>query len=67
MTVDCVKDNFKYLITSDGRLMKFEGFSKNLQLFSKKLFLDEPTRWNNTYIMLVAALEFKEVRIPWIH
>jgi hypothetical protein len=32
-----------------------------LQLTSKKLFLDVATQWNSTYMMLAAVLEFKEV------
>jgi hypothetical protein len=30
-------------------------------LSSKKLILDIPTKWNSTYMMLSAALEFREV------
>ncbi|KAG6657286.1 hypothetical protein CIPAW_04G079600 [Carya illinoinensis] len=44
--VDCVRDDIKYLV---------------LQLSSKKLILDVPTRWNSTYLMLDAAIQFKEV------
>ncbi|XP_062150253.1 zinc finger BED domain-containing protein RICESLEEPER 2-like [Alnus glutinosa] len=59
--VDCVRDGIKYLVASEGRLIKFAEIAKNLQLSSKKLILDVPTRWNSTYLMLAAAIEFKEV------
>lgn len=59
--VDCVRDGIKFLVESEGRLMQFSEIAKNLQLSSKKLFLDVPTRWNSTYLMLAATYEFKEV------
>lgn len=34
---------------------------KRLQLSSKKLILDVPTKLNGTYLMLHGALQFKEV------
>ncbi|KAG2696536.1 hypothetical protein I3760_07G062900 [Carya illinoinensis] len=45
----------------DSRIKQFSDIAKQLQLPSKKLFLDVPTRWNSTYLMLAAALEFREV------
>jgi hypothetical protein len=60
MIVDSIRDGIKYLVASEGRLLKFAEIAKRLQLPSKKLFLDVPTRWNSTYLMLAAALEFKE-------
>jgi hypothetical protein len=45
----------------EGRLIKFVEIAKNLQLSSKKLILDVPPRWNSTYLILAAALEFREV------
>jgi len=59
--VDYVRDEIKFLVASERRLMQFSEIAKNLQLSSKKLFLDVPTRWNNTYLMLAAACESKEV------
>ncbi|XP_062158744.1 zinc finger BED domain-containing protein RICESLEEPER 2-like [Alnus glutinosa] len=59
--VDCVRDGIKFLVASEGRLKQFTETTKNLQLSSKKLFLDVPTRWNSTYLMLLAAYEFKGV------
>ncbi|XP_062176105.1 zinc finger BED domain-containing protein RICESLEEPER 2-like [Alnus glutinosa] len=59
--VDCVRDGTKYIVASDGRLKQFLKIAKQLQLSYKKLILDVPTRWNNTYMMLSTALEFREV------
>jgi len=59
--VDCVRDGVKYIVASEGRLKQFAEIAKQLQLSYKKLILDVPTRWNNTYMMLSTALEFREV------
>jgi len=58
--VDCVRDGRKYIVASEGMLKQFVEIAKQLQLSYKKLILDVPTRWNNTYMMF-AALEFREV------
>ncbi|KAG6667256.1 hypothetical protein CIPAW_01G089100 [Carya illinoinensis] len=57
--VDCVRDSIKYLVASESRLKQFSEIAKQLQLPSKKLILDVPTRWNSTYLMLDAAIQFK--------
>jgi hypothetical protein len=59
--VDRVRNGIKYLVASEGRLMKFSEITKQLQWTSNKLFLYVATWWNSTYMMLAAALEFKEV------
>ncbi|XP_062144804.1 zinc finger BED domain-containing protein RICESLEEPER 2-like [Alnus glutinosa] len=59
--VDYVRDGIKFLVAYEGRLKQFTEIAKNLHLSSKKLFLDVPTRWNSTYLMLSAAYEFKDV------
>ncbi|XP_059441916.1 zinc finger BED domain-containing protein RICESLEEPER 2-like [Corylus avellana] len=61
LIVDCVRDRIKYLVASESRLIKFSEIAKQLQLASKKLILDVPTRWNSTYKMLSTAIEFKGV------
>jgi hypothetical protein len=67
MIVDSISDENKYLVESEGRLLKFAKIAKQLQLPSKKLFLDVPTRRNSTYLMLVATLEFKEAFPMYSH
>ncbi|KAA8536894.1 hypothetical protein F0562_029372 [Nyssa sinensis] len=59
--VDIVREGVKYLIASDARMIQFSDIAKQLQLSSKKLILDCPTRWNSTYMMLATALKFREV------
>ncbi|XP_074360713.1 zinc finger BED domain-containing protein RICESLEEPER 2-like [Apium graveolens] len=57
-----VRDSVKYLKSSSGRLHKFYDIAKHLQLnTSKKLMLDVSTRWNSTYVMLKAAIAYKDV------
>lgn len=58
--IDNVRRSVKYL-NHTARLILFGEIRKQLQLPSKKLILDCPTRWNSTYLMLAAALEFKDV------
>lgn len=55
-----MRDGIKYLVASESRLKQFSEIAKQLQLPSKKLILNVPTRWNNT-LMLDVAIQFKEV------
>ncbi|XP_027093797.2 zinc finger BED domain-containing protein RICESLEEPER 2-like [Coffea arabica] len=59
--IDTVREGIKYLNNSEGRLNQFAKIAKQLQLPSRKLILDCPTRWNSTYLMLASALDFKDV------
>ncbi|XP_058203499.1 zinc finger BED domain-containing protein RICESLEEPER 1-like [Rhododendron vialii] len=59
--IECVWEAVKYLVASEPSLIQFSEIAKQLQLPSKKLILDCPTRWNSAYLMLSAALEFKDV------
>ncbi|KAM4103132.1 hypothetical protein ACJW30_06G056300 [Castanea mollissima] len=54
--IENVRESVKYLIASEACLIKFGEIAKQLQLPSKKLILDCPTRWNATYAMLL---------LPW--
>ncbi|XP_027166465.1 zinc finger BED domain-containing protein RICESLEEPER 2-like [Coffea eugenioides] len=64
ITVDNASYNdrrIKYLNNSESRLLEFAKIKKQLQLPSRKLILNCPTRWNSTYLMLVSGLEFKDI------
>ncbi|KAG8663591.1 hypothetical protein MANES_01G227067v8 [Manihot esculenta] len=56
-----VRESVKHLVASESRRLIFSEIAKQLKLPSKKLLLDCGTRWNATYFMLSAALEFKDV------
>ncbi|KAL7239671.1 hypothetical protein ACSBR2_005542 [Camellia fascicularis] len=61
-TVKKIRDSVKYVKTLESHEEKFVELKKQLQVPStKSLSLDDPTRWNTTYEMLVAASELKEV------
>nr|XP_027094891.1 zinc finger BED domain-containing protein RICESLEEPER 2-like [Coffea arabica] len=59
--IDVVREGIKYLKNSESRLNEFAKIKKQLQLPSRKLILDCPTRWNSTYLMLASALEFRDI------
>ncbi|XP_028054726.1 zinc finger BED domain-containing protein RICESLEEPER 2-like [Camellia sinensis] len=59
--VDGVCEGVKYLVALEVRLLQFNEIVKQLQLPSKKLILDCPTRWNGAYMMMATTLEFKDV------
>ncbi|XP_042497852.1 zinc finger BED domain-containing protein RICESLEEPER 2-like [Macadamia integrifolia] len=61
-TVNKVRSSVKFVKTSETHEEKFIDLKQQLQVPSTKtLFLDDQTKWNTTYLMLVAALELKEV------
>ncbi|KAK3038056.1 hypothetical protein RJ639_032035 [Escallonia herrerae] len=61
-TVKKVRDSVKYVKTSESHEEKFLELKQRLQVPStKSLALDDLTRWNTTYEMLLAASELKEV------
>ncbi|XP_059429102.1 zinc finger BED domain-containing protein RICESLEEPER 2-like [Corylus avellana] len=59
--IDSVRQSIKYIVASEGRLNVFSEIAKRLHLPCKKLILDVPTCWTNTYMMLETAIRFKEV------
>jgi hypothetical protein len=59
--VDSVCLGVKYIVSFEIWLKQFSKIAKRLQLPSKKLILNVPTRWTNTYMMITTAIGFKEV------
>lgn len=61
-TIKKVRESMKYVKTSELIGEKFIELKQQLQVPSmKSLTIDNQTKWNTTYHMLVAALELKEV------
>ncbi|KAA8522990.1 hypothetical protein F0562_009413 [Nyssa sinensis] len=61
-TVKKIRVSVKYVKTSESHEEKFLELKQQLQVPSTKgLALDDQTRWNTTYDMLLAASELKEV------
>ena len=60
--VNKIRESVKYVKTSESHEDKFLDPKEHLQVPSEKsLFIDDQTKWNTTYQMLVAASELKEV------
>ncbi|CAI0389208.1 unnamed protein product [Linum tenue] len=57
-----IRDNIKYVTTSENHGEKFLHLKEQLQVPSEvHLFLDDKSQWNTTYQMLVSASELQEV------
>lgn len=57
-----IRESVKYVKTSESHEEKFLELKQHLQVPSEKsLSLDDLSKWNTTYQMLVAASELKEV------
>ncbi|KAG6789053.1 hypothetical protein POTOM_005137 [Populus tomentosa] len=57
-----IRESVKYVKTSEAHDEKFTELRQQLQVPSTKiLVIDNQTKWNTTYQMLVAASELKEV------
>ncbi|CAN1306468.1 Zinc finger BED domain-containing protein DAYSLEEPER [Linum perenne] len=57
-----IRDNIKYVTTSESHEEKFFELKQQLQVPSEVgLFLDDQSQWNTTYQMLVSASDLKEV------
>ncbi|XP_027350310.1 zinc finger BED domain-containing protein DAYSLEEPER-like [Abrus precatorius] len=60
--VNKIRESVKYVKTSESHEEKFLELKQQLQVPSERsLFIDDQTKWNTTYQMLVAASELKEV------
>ena len=59
--IDFVRQEIKYIVASERRLKVFSEIAKGLDLGCKKLILNVPTKWNNTYLMLETTIKFREV------
>lgn len=61
-TIQKIRDSVKYVNTSESPKEKFIDLKQQLQVpSSKDLVVDDQTKWNTTYHMLVAACELREV------
>ncbi|XP_043725221.1 zinc finger BED domain-containing protein RICESLEEPER 2-like [Telopea speciosissima] len=61
-SVNKVRSSVKFVKTSETHEEIFTELKQHLQVPSRKtLLLDDETKWNTTYLMLVVALEVKEV------
>ncbi|XP_044464180.1 zinc finger BED domain-containing protein DAYSLEEPER-like isoform X2 [Mangifera indica] len=61
-TVKKIRDSVKYVKISESHEEKFLELKQQLQVPSEKsLSIDDQTKWDTTYQMLVAASELKEV------
>ncbi|WCJ40523.1 Zinc finger BED domain-containing protein RICESLEEPER 2 [Euphorbia peplus] len=57
-----IRESVKYVKTSDSHDEKFAELRQRLQVPStRELIIDDQTKWDTTYHMLVAACELKEV------
>ncbi|XP_021771708.1 zinc finger BED domain-containing protein RICESLEEPER 2-like [Chenopodium quinoa] len=53
-----VRENVKYVDSSEARLIRFEGCVSSCNFATGvKLWMDVPTRWNSTFLMLRRALD----------
>ncbi|KAL0306746.1 UNVERIFIED_CONTAM: Zinc finger BED domain-containing protein RICESLEEPER 1 [Sesamum radiatum] len=59
--INKVRETIGYVKGSQGTQEKFNEIVQLVGInWQKGLFIDNPFRWNSTYMMLEAALEYKE-------
>ncbi|PKU75367.1 Putative AC transposase [Dendrobium catenatum] len=58
--IDKIRDTVNFVNASEARLVRFSEVVQQLQLHTRKLVMDCPTRWNSTYSMLTVALRLRE-------
>ena len=59
--IDDIRQGIKYIVAAESRMNIFREIAKRLDLPCKKLILNVPTHWNNTYMMLNIAIQFRDV------
>ena len=59
--IDVVRQGIKFIVAFESRLNIFSDIAKRLDIRYKKLILDVLTCWNNIYMILDIAIQFKEV------
>ncbi|XP_023752092.2 zinc finger BED domain-containing protein RICESLEEPER 3-like [Lactuca sativa] len=60
--IERIRDSVAFWTATPKRQQRFEETTHNLEIpFAKKLSLDCKTRWNSTFLMLSAAIAYKEV------
>nr|XP_048321191.1 zinc finger BED domain-containing protein RICESLEEPER 2-like [Ziziphus jujuba var. spinosa] len=60
-SIASIRNAVRYVRSSPARLQKFKEYAAQEKIESNSLvFLDVPTRWNSTYLMLEAALKFQK-------
>ncbi|KAJ7951913.1 zinc finger BED domain-containing protein DAYSLEEPER-like [Quillaja saponaria] len=65
-TIVKVRESVKYVKTSEYHEEKFIELKRQLQVHTEKdLLIDDQTKWNTTYYMLVAACELKDIFAYW--
>lgn len=61
-TISKVRQSVKYVVTSRTHEEKFNELKQQLQVpSSRRLAIDDQTKWNTTYEMLISAFELREV------
>lgn len=61
-TIGKVRHSVKYVVTSRAHEEKFNELKQQLQVpSSRRLAIDDQTKWNTTYEMLTSAFELREV------
>ncbi|KAI5354992.1 hypothetical protein L3X38_007887 [Prunus dulcis] len=61
-TIKCLRRSVKYVRSSSSRLQMFKKCALEESVTCKKVVcLDVKTRWNSTYLMINAAMEFEKV------
>lgn len=54
-----IRESIKYIKSAQFRQQQFNEVARQVRAPQKSIPLDDPTRWNTTYLMLEVALEFK--------